>query len=270
MIEPAIRSAANPRVKAWLRLRDRRERERTGLTLVDGTREVGRALAAGAVVEELLVGPTAHASEEGRRVLELAAAARVPSITVSAAVEARLAFGDRVDGVVAVLRVPSLALDRIVLPADPLVVVVEGIEKPGNLGAVLRSADGAAADAVIVADARTDPYNPNAIRASLGTIFSVPLAVGPSATVRDWCRDHHLEVVAARVDASSVYSDAELTGRVAIVLGSEAEGLGDAWRGSDVVAVHLPMRGVADSLNVSVAAAVLLYEARRQRDARVG
>ena len=139
------------------------------------------------------------------------------------------------------------------------------MEKPGNLGAVLRSADGAGVDALVASDPRTDLFNPNAIRASLGTIFAVPLAAGPTPDVLDWLRERRIRIVVARVDGPERYSTADLTGPLAIVLGSEAEGLGEAWSGPNVTAVRLPMLGVADSLNVSAAAAVLLYEARRQR-----
>ena len=145
-------------------------------------------------------------------------------------------------------------------------VVLEGVEKPGNLGAVLRSADGAGADAVIAADPRTDLFNPNAIRASLGTIFATRLAAGPSAAVRERLEGAGIRILAARVDGAIPYIGADLRGGVALVLGSEAEGLSAAWSGEKVTAIHLPMQGVADSLNVSIAAAVLLYEARRQRD----
>jgi TrmH family RNA methyltransferase len=153
------------------------------------------------------------------------------------------------------------------LPAEPLVVVLEAVEKPGNLGAVARTADGAGVDAILVADPRCDLFNPNAIRASLGTLFAVPLARAAADDARDWLLAHGLRVVAARVDGATALAEADLRGAVAIVLGSEASGLSQAWTGPSVEAVRLPMLGVADSLNVSAAAAVLLYEARRQRDA---
>jgi TrmH family RNA methyltransferase len=151
------------------------------------------------------------------------------------------------------------------LPDDTLVIVLEGVEKPGNVGAVLRSADGAGADALIAADPRTDLFNPNVIRASAGTVFSLPLAAASSRATLDWLRDRGMRIVAARVDAADIYTDADLSGPLAIVLGAEAEGLSEAWSGPDVQAVRLPMLGIADSLNVSVSAAILLYEARRQR-----
>jgi RNA methyltransferase, TrmH family len=147
----------------------------------------------------------------------------------------------------------------------PLVAVVEGIEKPGNLGAILRSADGAGVDALIAADPRTDLFNPNAIRASLGTIFSVPIANATSAKTISWLTDHGISIVVARVDGSVAYDQVDYRGPLAIVLGSEAHGLAGTWSGPGIQAVSLPMLGVADSLNVSAAAAILLYEARRQR-----
>jgi TrmH family RNA methyltransferase len=264
-VEPEITSPANPRVRAWLQLRDRRHRDRTGRTLVDGLREIGRALDGGAALDEAIVGPSAASSPEALALMARLRRERVPLVPVSSAVEDRLGFGDRVEGIVAVARIPSLSIDRIELPPDPLVLVVEGVEKPGNLGAVLRSADGAGADAVIAADPRTDLYNPNAIRASLGTIFGMRLAAAPSVAVLDWCRANGLRLVAARVDGTIVHTDADLRGPLAILLGSEAGGLSETWAAPDVLAVRLPMLGVADSLNVSVAGAVLLYEALRQR-----
>jgi tRNA G18 (ribose-2'-O)-methylase SpoU len=148
---------------------------------------------------------------------------------------------------------------------QPLLAVLEGVEKPGNLGAVLRSADGAAVQALVAADARTDLYNPNAIRASLGTIFTLPVCAATAGETLDWLRRHGLAIVAARVDAAVPYTKADFRRPTAIVLGSEAEGLSACWSGADVTPVCLPMLGAADSLNVSAAAAVLFYEARRQR-----
>src|SRR5262249_24554052 len=149
------------------------------------------------------------------------------------------------------------------LPERPLVCVLEACEKPGNLGAVLRSADGAGLSAVIVADSRTDLFNPNTIRASLGTIFTVPVAAASAADVLAWLRERRMTIVAARVDAARDYTGVDFSGPTAIVLGSEADGLTEAWRAPDITPVRLPMHGVADSLNVSATAAILFYEALR-------
>ena len=266
MTQPPITSLTNARVKAAVRLRDRRERETTGLTIVDGAREILRAIDAGARVDSAFVAPELLQSPDA-----LAAADRLrdrpTTFEVIPAVLAKVAFGDRSDGIVAIVKTPTLGLDVVGrhLPPDPLVVVVEGVEKPGNLGAVLRSADGAGAAAVIAADPLTDPFNPNAIRASLGTIFALPVVSATSDEIIDWLVDRGIRPVAAIVDSAIPYTDADLTGPVAIVLGSEAGGLSGRWRDRSVTAVSIRMAGVADSLNVSIAAAVLLYEAVRQR-----
>jgi TrmH family RNA methyltransferase len=265
---PDLTSPSNPRIKAVARLRDRRERQASGQTLVDGARELRRALEAGIAVIEAFVCEPLLAGEDARMALTALRDRRVPLTTVSPAVFAKIAFGDRTEGLVAVITTPPLALDAIRLPADALVVVIEDVEKPGNVGAILRSADGAGANAVIAASPRTDLGNPNVIRASAGTIFAVPLAAAPTAEVIAWLREREVRILAALVDGGRPYTDADLTGPVALVVGAEAEGLGGAWQGPGIEAVHVPMLGIADSLNVSVTAAVLLYEARRQRDVR--
>jgi len=267
---PLLTSAANPRVRAAIALRDRRERDRTGLTLVDGARELRRALEAGAVVREAFVCESMLAGADARAVLDrlLATGSLVHSVTEP--LFGKLAFGARVEGLVGVVQIPPLDLARLTVPDDPLICVVEGVEKPGNLGAVLRSADGAGAAALIAADPRTDLFNPNAIRASAGTVFSVRLAAASTGATLSWLRAYGLRIVAARVDAERLYTDVDLSGPLAIALGAEADGLSDAWSAPGIQAVRLPMLGIADSLNVSVTAAILLYEARRQRGAPGG
>jgi len=266
---PTLSSPANPRIRAAAALRERRERAATGLTIVDGARELGRALAAGVEVVEafvcdpLLAGPEARAALDG---LEALAATGVPVHRTTETAFAKLAFGERAEGLVAVIRPPSLALASLHVPDDAVIVVIEGVEKPGNVGAILRSADGAGAAAVIAASARTDLTNPNVIRASAGTVFSVPLAAADSAAVLAWLRARGTRLLAARVEGATVYTEADLRGDVAIILGAEDQGLSTIWTADDIEAIHLPMAGVADSLNVSVTAAILLYEARRQRD----
>jgi TrmH family RNA methyltransferase len=270
-----IESPANPRIKAAARLRERRERDATGLTLVDGGREALRALEAGAIVETAFVCRPLIATNAAKRVVEKVEQAFEPFgasidvVEVSERAFEKLAYGGRSDGVVLMVRAPRTSLGDLDLPPDPLVVVTEDVEKPGNVGAILRSADGVGASAVIAAGG-TDLFNPNVIRASVGTVFTVPVAAAPAGEVAAWLRARGLRVVATRVDADRLHVDADLSGPVAIVLGSEAEGLSDEWRAPDVEAVRLPMSGVADSLNVSVAGAVLLYEAWRQRRSRAG
>lgn len=267
-----IDSPANPRVKAAIGLRERRDREATGLTLIDGGRECLRAMEAGAVIETAFVCRPLVASREAKRVVEKVEqsfgphGAPIELVEVGERAFARLAFGDRSDGVVLVARIPERTLRDLVLPAAPLILVTEDVEKPGNVGAILRSADAVGADAVIAVGG-TDLYNPNVIRSSIGTVFSMQVAAATAAEVEAWLRAAGIRIVASRVDASDLHVDADLTGPVAIVLGSESDGLSDAWRGADIGAIRLPMLGAADSLNVSAAAAVLLYEAWRQRRA---
>lgn len=268
-----VTSAANPRVRAAIALRDRRDRDRAGRVLVDGAREVARALDGGARIIEVFVDAAAPRDAPAAALLDRLAATGAVRTRVSGAALARLAFGHRASEVVAVVETPPTGLDRLApvlaAAADPLVMVVEDVEKPGNLGAIARSADGAGATALIAAVGRApavDPWNPNAIRASLGTVFTLPLAVAPTDAVLELLRAAHLRIVAARVQATAPHHAEDLRGRLAIAVGSEALGLGPAWLAPDVAGVRLPMRGHADSLNVAATAAVLLYEARRQRD----
>jgi TrmH family RNA methyltransferase len=262
-----IESPANPRIRATAALRERRERDRSGLTLVDGLRESIRAMEAGVATELALICPPLLLGVGAQQVRDLLRERGIETVDVSERAFSRVAFGDRNDGIVLVVRAPTtdLAPIRFSEGTDPLVVVTEDIEKPGNLGAILRSADGAGADAVIAVGG-TDLFNPNVIRASTGTVFCVQIAAAPADAVLHWLREHGLRIVAARVDAARLHTAADLTGRLAFVLGNEASGLSDAWDAPDVESLRLPMLGVADSLNVAVAGAVLLYEARRQRD----
>ena len=267
---PVLTSAANPRLRAAAALRDRRVRVRTGLLLVDGAREVARALDGGVTLVEAFVAAEAPAGPELAALLARLAAIDVPLVPVAPKLLGMLAYGERASGIVAVATVPDTSLPalQLSLPA-PLVGILEDVEKPGNLGAVCRSADGAGLDALIAAGSAgsVEPWNPNAVRASLGTVFTLAVAVATTADVLAWLRENGLRIVAARVDGSVPYTEVDMAGPVALVLGSEARGLTDAWSGSDVTAVRLPMHGRADSLNVAAAAAILFYEARRQRDA---
>jgi RNA methyltransferase, TrmH family len=262
-----ITSTGNPRLKAALRLRGRRERDKLGLTLIDGARETARALAGGAQIREAFVSAQYCMDDECRQTLIALEAADVQLWELGPEAFAKLVYGDRLDGIVSVAETPLHLLAGLKLPLNPLVAVIEGVEKPGNLGAVLRTADGAGVSAVIVAEPGTDLLNPNVIRASLGTIFSVPVAVASTGEVLTWLREREIRIVAARVQASVDYTAADYRGSVAIALGSEARGLSDAWAELADTSVHIPVLGVADSLNVSATAAILFYEALRQRRA---
>lgn len=264
--EPDVASRQNPRFRAALALRDARQRRAQGHLLVDGAREIGRALDMGVRLVEAWVATEQVHSDAARSLLP-----RLPGagdlVETTPELLARLAYGERDEGIVAVFQTPPTDLERLApaLPERALVAVVECVEKPGNLGALLRSADGAGVDVVIVADPVSDIWNANAIRASLGTIFSLPIAVCSSAEAMAFLRAHDIAVLAAWVGAELDYDQADLTGAVALVVGAETTGLTDAWSGAGVTPVSMPMLGLADSLNVSASAAVLFYEAQRQR-----
>jgi TrmH family RNA methyltransferase len=260
-----ITSHHNPRVKAAVRLRQGKERRMTGLFLIEGARETARAIGAGIEIGEAFLCPELCNTHERQEAAELAAATARVVLHVTPEVFAKISFGERAEGTLLVAVAPRRTLDDLRLPENPLVAVVEGIEKPGNFGAVLRSADGAGIAAVIATDGGHDLYNPNAIRASLGAIFTLPVCSAASRETRAWVQSQGLAIYAARPGAGRLYHQADFTRPAAIVLGSEAHGLSDVWSGSDVTAIELPMRGVADSLNISAAAAVLFYEAQRQR-----
>jgi TrmH family RNA methyltransferase len=267
-----ITSAQNPRVKTTLRLREGRYRRRQGLFAIDGLREIDRAIRGGISIQTAFFCPERYVRpDEAESILARLQANQVEQIEVHPTILDKMAFGDRAEGILAVAQTPDRSLASLILPTEkiPLLGVVERIEKPGNVGAVLRSADGAGLDAVIVADPQTDLFNPNTIRSSLGTVFTLPVVCATTDETLTWLREHELAILAARVDGSIPYTEADYSKACAIVLGAEATGLSEAWAEANVgellQAVRLPMLGLADSLNISAAAAVLFYEALRQR-----
>jgi TrmH family RNA methyltransferase len=262
-----ISSVHNPRIKAAVRLRDRHGRNDQGRIIVDGVREIGRALAAGVNVVELYCFDGICNDADHRQLIDRAKHGKAEVIEVSPHVMEKLSFGQRVEGVVAIAETPRRTLQELSLPDEPLIAVVEGIEKPGNLGAIVRTADAAGVSAVLIADGGTDLYNPNAIRASLGAIFTVPVVSLASEVAIRWLGQNGFQLFAARVDGDSDYTEVDYRGKAAIILGSEAHGLSAKWRSADIKSVRLPLLGTVDSLNLSATAAVLFYEALRQRRA---
>jgi TrmH family RNA methyltransferase len=259
-----ITSVQNPRVKAAARLRDRSGRDDQGRIIIDGVREISRAMESGVNVIELYFVPQLCDDDEHQRLLAAAKKVNVDLLEVSPNIMEKLAFGHRLEGVVVVAAPPQRRLGDLKLPADAVVAVIEGAEKPGNVGAIVRTADAAGVAAVIIADGGTDLYNPNAIRASLGAIFTVPICSATSEQALAWLRGEKFRLLAARTDAAVVYHEADFRGRVAIALGSEAHGLSNLWQADDITGIRLPMFGSIDSLNLSATAAVLFYEALRQ------
>lgn len=265
-----ITSAANPRVRDAARLREADARRTSGLTLVDGLREIDRAILSGIEIAEAFLdaeAPGDAARDDLVTRLEVRGAHIVP---LARRPFEKIAFGSRNEGLVAVARFRACGLDRFTIAADRPVFVVEGVEKPGNLGAILRTCDAAGVAGVIACGGGTDPANPAAIRASLGTVFSLPLAVATTGEAIAWCGRERRRVVASLPTGTKLWHETTLAGSTVIVLGSEALGLSADWqRAADagtlaLETIRLPMQGIADSLNVSATAAVLAYEALRQ------
>ena len=258
-----LTSPQNPRVKQVVRLRDRRHRDREGLLLVEGAFELALALASGARPQTVYYCP-ALAPDAGD-LLAKAIQAGAEAIQVSAPVFEKMAYRKNSDGVLGVLPAVRRGLDSLPAGDLPLYIVAEAVEKPGNLGALLRSADAAGATGVIMCDPATDLSNPNVVRSSRGTLFTVPIAEASTAETTAWLRARQVTIVAATPQASLLYTQADLRGPVAIVVGAEDEGLTPAWLAQANITVRVPMHGLVNSLNVATAAALLVYEALRQR-----
>lgn len=257
-----ITSLQNPRVKAALRLHTPRGRKQQNRTIIFGEREIKRAVAAGVTFELLFI---SQANENDLEAWQQAIKAEC--WLVADEVMAKLEYGDRGDGLVAIAERPETSLDRF-QPAgqagNQFIVVLEAVEKPGNLGAVLRSVDAAGAHGVLI-NPLTDPFHPNAIRTSTGVVFSVPMATGNNEAIQTWLAKNKFRVFTAFLESAKPFFEQPLIGNTAIVLGNEANGLSEAWRRPEYQPVKIPMNGIADSLNVSVTASVMLYEAMRQR-----
>jgi RNA methyltransferase, TrmH family len=259
-----ITSPANPRIKQLVTLRRRRGREQSDVTLVEGLAEIELALAAGVRPRTLYFCP-ALAHPASLPLADRVAALGGEVVQVSRPVFEKISYREGPDGWLAVVPAVPAELARLDLGPRPLVLVCAGLEKPGNLGAILRTADAAGVAAVIAADPVTDWGNPNVVRASKGTVFSVPVASAAGADVLDWIAGRGLQLVAATPDAAQLMSETDLTGPTAIAVGAEQTGLPADWLDRADVRVRIPMFGRADSLNVSTSAAIITYEAVRQR-----
>ena len=260
-----ITSLQNPRVKQLVKLRDRRPRDDAGVFLIEGYREIRRALERRVPLRELYYAPEWFLGENEPSLLAAARDGGAELFELSKDAFAKVAYRERPDGLIALAPQWRRSLEDLVLPATPLLLVVEAIEKPGNLGTILRSADAAGCDAVIVCDPVTDIFNPNVVRASTGVLFSVPLVVADTERVAEWLREHEIRAVATTPAAKAVYSDEDLRGSVAIIMGSEQYGLSEYWLRRADVLVRIPMAGQADSLNVAMATLITVFEAVRQR-----
>ncbi len=260
-----ITSTANPRVKHLVELRKRRARDASGLTVVDGYDELVLAIDAGVQVDTLYYCPDLAADPERLGPAETLAARGVPVGRLGRAAFAKASYRESPDGWLAVEALPRGALSDLVLPGSPLVLVAESVEKPGNLGAMLRTAEAAGVDAVIAASAVTDWGNPNVVRASKGTVFAQPIASAPTTEVINWLRAAGLSIVVATPETDVLMTDVDLTGGVAVVVGAEHAGVSDEWRRAADSRVRIPMVGRVNSLNVATSAALVVFEAVRQR-----
>jgi len=256
MTETVITSAANPRIRALVGLRDRGARDSQGLFVVEGPRLLDRAVEAGHRPVEVFYDPNRF--DPGALI--------GPALyTCSAEVLSRASYRASDEGVMAVLRQFDLGLSGLALPGVPLILVAEGIEKPGNLGAILRTADAVGADAVIAVDPEIDPFNPNVVRSSTGALFTVPIAVAGLENAVDWLRESGIQLIGADPSADHDLWSIDFTLPCALMVGAEHGGLTNRARQAADGLVSIPMRGATDSLNASVTIAVLAFEALRQR-----
>ena len=264
-----VTSAQNPKIRELLALQEKsRTRRETGLFVVEGRRELLHCIEAGFGIRTVFVCPDIIPENEVIRILSGIPADCFPNvIEVPSVLYSKIAYRGGTEGIIAEIRQRKLSLQDIKTRKAPLVIVLESVEKPGNLGAVLRSADAAGADAVIICDPLTDLYNPNLIRASIGAVFSRQVAAASSEDTIRWLKSKNIQILTAQLQDSIYYYDTDMTRGTAIVMGTEATGLTDIWRENADARIKIPMLGQLDSLNVSVSAAILLYEAVRQRSA---
>lgn len=253
-----ITSLQNPRVKHIVKLRENKKtRKEDGVMLVEGYDEIQLAVSAGHNPQTLLTAP-----ELASKQMDIAS---TETLTVSRHVFEKMSYRKNSDGWLAVFPIPNTTLADLKLSASPLVIIAESVEKPGNLGAILRTADAAHVDALLVCDPRVDVWNPNVVRASRGAVFSVPTVECDNASALEWLKAREMRVLAATPSADVVYSDVDMTQPIAIAVGTEDTGLTDFWMSNADVKVKIPMLGKVNSLNVSVSTALIVYETLRQR-----
>lgn len=262
-----ITSLKNPKVMDAIKLNERKHREETGLFLIEGSRELGLAIKGGTSLYRLFYCDEFFKEDEAG-IVEAALNKGAELIPVTAKVFQKMVYREGSAGLLAVARKTENTLNDIPLSSPPLLIVIESAEKPGNLGAILRSADAAGADGVIVCGKSTDIYNPNVVRASMGALFTVAVVESTTEETIGWLKDKQISIIAATPDAETIYFDADLSKACAIVMGSEHEGLHNALLDAADTKVMIPMKGETDSLNLSAATAVILYEAIRQRRAK--
>lgn len=257
-----ITSVQNPFIKSLAQLQEKAKiRKQTGTFLMEGQREIELALKGGYEIETILIcNELCHFSE-----FQKIRKSEFKVIEISKEVYQKLAYRDTTEGILAVAKTKSLALSELKLSKNPLILVGEAIEKPGNVGAILRTADAANVDAVIIANPKSDLYNPNIVRSSVGCLFTRQIATGTTEEVIAYLKANNINIYSATLQDSTEYHTQNYTTPTALVVGTEATGLSEKWRTESTKNIIIPMQGVIDSMNVSVAAAILLFEAKRQR-----
>lgn len=263
-----IVSLKNESIKKVAALRERKARDHEGLTIIDGVREFQMAVQAGVEVVEFYFCPPLMDKSDPQALMRLMSASNTRMVEVSSGIFEKINFGDRAEGITAVIRQPQKKLNDFKINKAPLLVIVEAVEKPGNLGAILRTCDAAGVDGLIVCDGRTDVYNPNVIRASLGAVFTVPVVVARNQDALNYLKDNGIKTAGTFPDARISFWQADFKSKSAVLLGSEQDGLSEFWREHADEQIQVPMQGAVNSLNVSITAALVIYEAMRQRKPR--
>jgi len=259
-----ISSTQNAYIKELLKLQEKaRERKKKGLFLVEGQREISLVLKGGYEIDTVLFVAELFSEEKLTEIKNQAA----NCIEITKEVYQKLAYRDTTEGIIAVVKTKNFDLEAIEFNSNtPLVLVMEGIEKPGNIGAMLRTADAANVDAVFIANPKTDLFNPNIIRSSVGCVFTNQIATGTSEDIIAYLQEHNIHIYSATLQNSNEYHKNDYTKATALVVGTEATGLTQVWRDEATQNINIPMQGEIDSMNVSVAAAILTFEAKRQRN----
>lgn len=263
-----ITSTSNPRIKQVIKLRKRSHRDTAGLMIIEGCTELQRAIDNNYQITELFYCTELFPSELESDILTRCRQNNISLIECSIPVFQKISYRERPNGLLAIAPQIQKSLDQLPIKENMLIVIAEAIEKPGNLGTILRSADASGADAVIICDRCTDINNPNVIRASIGTIFTIPVIETDSANAIAWLKSNNIQILAATPHATQFYTDANMSGSIAIAVGAEKPGLSDIWFNAADLKAKIPMLGQADSLNVAASTTILLYEALRQRTNR--
>lgn len=264
-----ISSLQNPRVKQVVKLRDRRDREKSGSFIIEGYRELLRAIDGNQPIEHLFICPELFLGTNEPALIDTIRQGGAQAFVCAKHVFQKMSYRDRPDGLIAIAPQRHRSLsdleNQLHSNNSPFLVVAEAIEKPGNLGTILRSSDAVGLDALIVCDRCTDIHNPNVVRASVGTLFTVPVFEGGSQETINWLKEQKIQILAATPSATAEYTEVDMTQPLAIAVGTEQLGLSDLWMEQADIQVRIPMCGVADSLNVATATTLLMYEALRQR-----